>query len=83
MVSPGIRVKVARFPFNTYFYHSRHIIFSKPELTSYGASAFPGATDLLYEITELKTKEWGELKKHLTVIATTIEGVALSLKMAW
>lgn len=61
----------------------RHIIFSPTDLSSYGVSAFPGAADLLYEITVLKTKEWGELNKHLSVIAASIEGVAISLKKAW
>lgn len=60
----------------------RHVIFS-PAAYPNGASAFPGATDLLHEVTMLKTKTWGELNQHLTVIATSIEGVAISLKKAW
>ena len=61
----------------------RHMIFSPAGSKSYGASAFPGATDLLYEVMEKKSKTWEDLNKHLTEIATTIEGVAISLKKAW
>ena len=61
----------------------RHIIFSQVGSKSYGASAFPGATDLLYEVMEKKSKSWGDLNKHLTEIASTIEGVAISLRKTW
>ncbi|XP_065051514.1 N-acetylated-alpha-linked acidic dipeptidase 2-like [Rhopilema esculentum] len=61
----------------------RHIIFAPAEFKTYGASAFPGVTDLLYEITEVKRKPWSELQKHLTIVSSTIEGVSASLKKAW
>jgi len=61
----------------------RHIIFSPTDVSSYGVSAFPGAADLLYEVNVTQTKHWGDLNKHLSFIAASIEGVAISLKKAW
>jgi len=61
----------------------RHIIFSPTDVSSYAVSAFPGAADLLYEVNVTQTKQWGDLNKHLSFIAASIEGVAISLKKAW
>ena len=56
---------------------TRNAIFANSKFNTYGASAFPGITDLLHEIEDLdnesKKKRYQELKRHVSDLMIMIK----------
>ena len=63
---------------------TRHAIFAPAKFNAYGASAFPGISDLSFEIEKLtgqaKLDRWEEIKKHLSDLMIIVKSAAAYLK---
>lgn len=59
----------------------RHVIFAPSSKDSYFGDAFPGITDLLYDINNGQDNDakWSELEKHMSVVAFTLQSAAATL----
>ena len=59
---------------------SRHAIFAPAKFNKYGASAFPGISDLLHEVEKLrgeeKEKRWEEMRLHLSDLMIMVDNAA-------
>ena len=63
---------------------TRHAVFAPSKFNKYGASAFPGISDLLHEIDRLseeeRKKRWEEIKKHLSDLMIMVQSAEQFLK---
>ena len=63
---------------------SRNAIFAPVKFNLYGASAFPGISDLLHEIENLegdsKEARWKEIQRHVSDLMIMIQEAARFLK---
>ena len=63
---------------------SRNAIFAPGKFNLYGASAFPGISDLLHEIDDLeddsKEARWKEIQRHVSDLMIMIQEAARFLK---
>ena len=63
---------------------SRNAIFAPGKFNLYGASAFPGISDLLHEIDDLegadKEARWKEIRRHVSDLMIMIQEAARFLR---
>ena len=62
--------------------YSRHVVYAPSSRDAYSASAFPGLTDLLFQIEGAAdaTDRWEKFRKHLAVLQFIIDSAASTLK---